>query len=278
MFCVKMMSEDDFAFAVRLTDTMGWNLTEEDFMFMKRLEPKGCFIVLDNSERVGVATSIGFDTMGWIGNVIVCEGYRGRGVGSLLVRYALEYLKQQVETVGVYAYHDKIPFYQRLGFEYDSDFMVFKGKGVLSGSPSYGREATKTDISEIVAFDERCFGASRSKVLEALLLDSGNLCYVAEEQRSLCGFVVAKVYHEGAEVGPLVCQEGCVDVAIELLKVTLHRLPGVEVVMCAPAKASKIRDTLMPWGFREDFRVARMFYGTPVAGDGVFLAESLERG
>jgi ribosomal protein S18 acetylase RimI-like enzyme len=278
MFHVKTISEDDFAFAVDLTDTMGWNLTEEDFMFMKRLEPKGCFIVLDNSERVGVTTSIGFDTMGWIGNVIIRGDYRGRGAGSLLVRHALSFLKQQVETIGVYAYHDKIPFYQQLGFEYDSDFMVFKGKGVSSGSMSYGREATKTDISEIVALDERCFGASRSKVLEALLLDSGNLCYVAEAQRSLRGFVVAKVYHEGAEVGPLVCREGCSTVAVDLVRAALHRLGGVEVVMCVPAKASQIRDALMRWGLREDFRVARMFYGDPSVGDCVFLAESLERG
>jgi GNAT superfamily N-acetyltransferase len=278
MFRVKTLSRDDFAFAVHLTDTMDWNLTKEDFMFMQQLEPKGCFILLDNAERVGVATSIGFDTMGWIGNVIIREDYRGKGAGSLLVKHALKYLKRQVETIGVYAYLDTIPFYQRLGFEYDSTFRVLKGKRVPSLGPSHGREATQADISEIIALDERCVGASRSKLLKSLLLDSRNLCYVAEEQRSLRGFVVAKVYHEGAEVGPLVCQEGCVDIALDLLKAALHRLKGVEAVMCIPAKASRIRNTVMLWGFREDFRVARMFYGTPVVGDSVFLAESLERG
>lgn len=272
------MSVDDFAFAVHLTDTMGWNLIEEDFKFMKQLEPKGCFILLNKSEKVGVATTISFDKMGWIGNVIICESYRGRGAGSLLVRHALEYLKQHVETIGVYAYLDTIPFYKRLSFEYDSTFMVLKGKGLSSLAPMHQREATKADIPEIVAFDKLCFGASRRKLLEPLLLESCNLCYVSKEKRLLRGFVVTKVYQEGAEVGPLVCREGCSDVAIDLVKAALNRLEGFEVLMCVPEKESRIRDTLMRWGFSEDFQIARMFYGAPVSRDCIYIAESLERG
>ena len=156
--------------------------------------------------------------------------------------------------------------------------VVLKGKGVSSLGPIHQREATKNDIPEIVAFDELCFGASRRKLLEPLLLDSSNLCYVSKEKRSLQGFVVTKVYQEGAEVGPLVCREGCVDVAIDLLKAVLNRLEGLEVVMCVPEKELRIRDTLMRGGFREDFRIAQMFYGAPVSRDCIYIAESLERG
>lgn len=278
MFRVKTMSVDDFAFAVRLTDTMDWNLIEEDFKFMKQLEPKGCFIILDKSEKVGLATTISFDKIGWIGNVIICEGYRGRGAGSLLIKHALEYLKKHVETIGVYAYLDKIPFYQRLGFEYDSNFMMLKGKPFSSLGPIHQREATKDDIPEIVAFDKLCFGASRRKLLEPILVDSSNFCYVSKENRSLRGFVATKVYKEGTEVGPLVCREGCTDIAIDLLKAALNRLEGFEVSMCIPEKESRIRDTLVRLGFSEDFRIARMFYGAPVVSDCIYIAESLERG
>lgn len=279
MFHVKKMSVRDFAFAVRLTDTMNWNLVEEDFQFMKDLEPEGCFIIRDESERIGVATTISFGKVGWLGNVIVSEGYRGRGVGSLLVKHALDYLtKQDVETIGLYAYQNKIPFYQRLGFECDSNFVVLTGKPESSSEQVHQREAMKHDEREIIDLDHLCFGASRRKLLVPILGESSNVSYVSGEKGSIRGFVVAKVYPGMAEVGQLVCQRGCLDVAVDLLKAALNRVGGLEVVTCVPEKESTIRSTLMRRGFIEAFRVARMFYGTPRPNDCIYMAESLERG
>jgi len=123
------MSVDDFAFAIDITDQMNWELTEADFAFMLRLEPGGCFVLLDGSERVGIATSVSFGRLGWFGNLIVHSDRREKGGGSLLVNHALKYLsaKRGAKSVGLYAYPNKIPFYTRLGFKYDSDFIVLKG-------------------------------------------------------------------------------------------------------------------------------------------------------
>jgi GNAT superfamily N-acetyltransferase len=279
MFHVQKMSVDDFAFAVRLTDTMNWNLVEEDFQFMTDLEPEGCFIIWDESERIGVATTISYGKVGWLGNVIVREEYRGRGVGSLLVKHALDFLtKQDVEAIGLYAYQNKIPFYQRLGLEYDSDFIVLKGKPDSSSEQVHQREASKNDEREIIDLDHFCFTASRRKLLTPILDESSNACYVTKEKGSIRGFVVAKVYPGMAEVGPLVCQRGCPDIAVDLLKAALNRVKGLEVVTCIPEKETIIRSTLMKRGFSEAFRVARMFYGVPRLNDCIYMAESLERG
>ncbi len=279
MFHVQKMSVEDFTFAVRLTNTMNWNLVEEDFQFMKDLEPKGCFIIRDESERIGVATIISFGKVGWLGNVIVREEFRRRGAGSLLVKHALEYLtKQDVETIGLYAYQNKIQFYQRLGFEYDSNFVVLTGKPESSSEQVHQREATKNDEREIIDLDHLCFGASRRKLLAPILDESSNVCYVSGEKGSIRGFVVAKAYLGMAEVGPLVCQRGCPDIAVDLLKAVLNRVGGLEVITCVPEKESTICSTLMRRGFNEAFRVARMFYGAPRPNDCIYMAESLERG
>ena len=60
MFRVKNMSAEDFAFAINITDPVGWDLTEADFAFMLKLEPEGCFVLLDDSEKVGIATTVSF--------------------------------------------------------------------------------------------------------------------------------------------------------------------------------------------------------------------------
>ena len=273
------MSTKDIPFAVSITDEKGWGLTEEDFKFMMELEPKGCFVLLQNSEKIGMATNINFGTIAWFGNLIVSESHRNVGAGSLLVKHSLKYLTSKgVKTVGLYAYVDKIPFYKRLGFEYDSDFIVLNGKAFSSTPKTSLRQAGKENVQEIINCDNACFGASRRKMLEPILLDSDNLCYESSADGQILGYAVAKVYRGRAELGPLVCQRGRTDVATDLLEATLNRLEGLEVSLCIPEKESQILNMLTKSGFTENFRVARMFYGSNIVDKCICLAESLERG
>jgi GNAT superfamily N-acetyltransferase len=279
MFHVKNMSPKDFDFAIQITGQMNWHLAKEDFEFMMELEPKGCFVLLDISEKIGIATTISFGKVGWFGNLIVSESRRKRGAGSLLVNHALKYLKSRnVETVGLYAYVDKIPFYRRLGFEYDSDFIVLNGKGFPSSVGADLKKAEKEDIQKIIDYDNLCFGASRRKLLEPILLDPDNSCYFSIEKDQISGYAVAKVYKGGAELGPLVCPKGRNDIAIKLLRTILNKLHRLEVSMCVPQKENLILKMLMESGFSENFRVARMFFGPPIVKDCIYVAESLERG
>jgi len=279
MFHVKNMTAEDIGFAVWITETMSWKLAEEDFEFMMKLEPHGCFVLFHNSERIGIVTTVSFGNMGWLGNLIVAESHRKKGAGTLLARHVIEYLtSKNVETIGLYAYIDKIPFYRRLGFEYESEFTVLRGRGSSSPTTSDFREARERDIRNIVNIDKACFGGSRRKLLEPILLNQNNLCYFAIEERKIVGYVVAKVYEDMAELGPLVCRKGRSDIAIELLKANLNRLKKLEVSMCVPKKESAILNMLIKSGFKENFRVARMFYKPQTVKDCIYIAESLERG
>lgn len=279
MFSVKKMSEQDFEFAVRLTDTEGWNFIEDDFKFMTELEPEGCFVLFANSERIGIVTSISFGRIGWLGNLIVKEEFRKRGAGALLVKRVIKYLtSKKVETIGLYAYTDTIPFYKKLGFKNDSEFLVLNGKASFSPVEANPLEARKEDFQKIIDYDCYCFGASRKKLLEAILRDGNNLCYLFTQDRQPLGYIMAKVYEGFTEIGPLTCQRGRSDVAIDLLKAVLNRLEGFEVSLCVPKKEFVILDFLLKLGFHERFRVARMFLNSSSAKDCIYVAESLERG
>jgi len=279
VFSIRKMSSEDFEFAVRLTDTMEWGLVEEDFEFMMKLEPDGCFILLSNSERVGLTTATRYGEVGWLGNIIVSEHHRGKGGGSLLVTHATEYLeKKGVKTIGLYAYLDRIPFYARHNFKSDLEFAAVSGKAFFASSEAHVEKADEADLPEIIGLDRSCFGESRNKLLEPILLNPNNLCYVVKDNGQILGFAVAKVYGEASEIGPLVCEKGCDDVAVVLLKVILSELEGCKVYLYLPKKETSILNLLIRHGFREDFRLARMFRGTPVVNDCIYLAESLERG
>jgi len=254
-------------------------MSTEDFEFMLELEPEGCFVLSSDSERIGIATTISYGKIGWFGNLIISESHRKKGAGSLLVEHSLKYLKsKKVETVGLYAYKERIPFYKRLGFQYDSEFIVLDGKGFSSPPQPPARKAEKKDIQKIIDYDSTCFGASRRKLLEPILLDADNLCYLHSEKSNISGYVVAKVYRGMAELGPLVCQQRRSDIAVNLLRAILDKLEGLDVSTCVPQKESAVLDMLVKSGFTENFHVARMFSGTPPIRECIFAAESLERG
>jgi ribosomal protein S18 acetylase RimI-like enzyme len=281
MFRAETMRTEDFPFAVQLANTMNWNMASEDFEFMSKLEPQGCFVLFRGTERLGIATSVSFGQVGWFGNLIVKEKHRRKGAGTFLVKHAIEYLKSTgVETIGLYAYPHLIEFYKNFGFKPDADFLVFQGKSVSSAieGPLQLQEARTQDIPALMDFDCQCFGAYRKKLLEPILLSRGNLCYVSVDGREIAGYVVAKVYEDMAEVGPLVCRQNHAEVAQALLQTILGKLNNLDLFICVPTAEIDLLELLSKAGFRENFRVARMFLGPAVAKNCTYIAESLERG
>jgi GNAT superfamily N-acetyltransferase len=279
MFHVEKMVPEDFAFAAKLSNTMDWNMTSGDFEFNVKLEPEGCFTLFEGTKRAGVATCINYGRVGWFGNLIVEPAYRHKGAGTQLVKNAVDYLiTKEVTTIGLYAYEHLISFYCNIGFKRYMDFQVLKATNVSTAGNAEMKTAKKKDVPALVKLDRLCFGASRSKLLEPILLDKNNICHVSVENGEITGFVTTKVYGQMAEVGPLVCRRKHVNAAAGLLKSVLRNLRGLEVYVCVPSTETALINVAAEAGFAEEFRVARMFLGSAVAQDCVYIAESLERG
>ena len=279
MFRTKLMNTKDFAFAIRLTNQMNWNLTKEDFQFMTKLEPQGCFTLYEKNEKIGIATTITYNHTAWFGNLIIKPNHRKKGAGSHLVKHALTYLKnKKVETTGLYAYTEKIPFYQRLGFKPHIKFTVMKGKSFPSPPHPNTQQTKKQQLKTIIRLDQTCFGAPRRKLLEPIILDSDNLCLSYIENNKIKAFALAKIYRGKAELGPLICPEGRSGIAVKLIKATLNKLDNAEVTMFIPEEQHAIQKTLKQSGFQETFQVVTMFHGSPTFKPCIYMPESLERG
>jgi GNAT superfamily N-acetyltransferase len=279
MYHVEKMKKSDFPFAVQLANTMDWNMTTEDFEFMVKLEPQGCFVQFQRNERVGIATTVSFEKVGWFGNFIVKEAIRGEGAGRFLIEKAIAYLQSKdVETIGLYAYPHLVKFYERFDFKRDIDFLVLKGKAKFPVAQDRLKAATKRDTHELIELDCKCFGANRKKLLEPILLNKSNLCFISPENSEITGYVAAKVYDKMAEVGPLICHANRVEDALMLLKTILSRLNGFEVFIYIPRKETELLNMLHTAGLKEEFSLVRMFLGPAIAKNCMYAAESLERG
>lgn len=275
------MENRDFGFALSLARTMQWNMTAADYEFNMQLEPKGCFVVVDGSQPVGLATCINYGKVGWFGNLVVKDTYRKMGIGTQLVRYALNYLKMAgAKTIGLYSYPQLEEFYGEVGFKPDRDFLVLKAEAVSSLPTDYKtvRQTEPKDLSAIVDFDRMCFGAKRKRILENILKNPCNVSYVAEENSEIVGFVAAKVYGKAAEIGPLNCKREKPEVTRKVLSTILGRIDGFEAYIYVGADERALINDMFKAGFKEDYRLRRMFFGPTVATKCLYSAESLERG
>ncbi len=273
------MSNDDFEYAVYLTDAMDWNLSEDDFKFMLSLEPKGCFIAIEDSKKVGITTTISYNKVGWIGNVIVKKDYQKRNIGSTLVKHSIKYLIDKgLESIGLYSYPDQVAFYKRLGFKTDSILVVLRRKALNENFRTSVKKVKKKDIQKIIDYDTLCFGTSRKKSLEPLFLNPENPSFVKIKAKKVLGFVLTKKYEKMAEIGPMVCQKGLENVAIDLLERVVNTLESVETFIYVVKENTFVLKTLYDLGFAEQFYLVKMFFGPAFGKDCVYAAESLERG
>lgn len=276
---IRKMTTADVAFAVKLTDTMNWDLTRRDFRFMRTLEPGGCLIAQQGATKVGIAITAQLGRVGWIGNVIVDSRYRSKGIGVELVKHAIDYLtKKSATIIGLYAYMNTVAFYEKLGFKASSGFVHLVGQGSrLDFDRRLARRMTQKDLEDIISFDESCMCWNRDRLLRRIFKDSNDLCYVARDQERMLGFIMADWYRQ--EIGPCVCHPENSGMAVHLLKAVLSKLGKLEVRIGVSENKTEIIRALKGMNFKEEFRVVRMYRGEVLEDAGCLLAmESLERG
>ena len=274
------MTYQDFRFAVKLANTVNWNMVEEDFVFMKTIEPEGCFVLYEKSNPIGIATCVNHKTLGWFGNLIIEEKYRNQGAGGFLVKHAIKYLcAKGIETVGLYAYPHLIDFYRNFGFEVDEDFVYLKANNIHLKSHPQIKMIDDKDLGNLAKFDANYFGGDRERIFQKVLIEKKGMgCFVAEKN-VVIGLIIAKIFDSVAEVGPLVCAYNREDVTLQLIDGLLVKISkNTDIYLCLPKKHEKIINHLEATGFREEFCVTRMFLEKKSLKNCVYFAESLERG
>src|SRR5438132_2354183 len=117
MLHIRPMTAADVLLGMRLKEQSGWNQLEMDWHRLLALEPEGCFVAEWNGKPAGTTCTTIFDSVGWISMVLVEASHRGMGIGTALLRHALEYLDQPaVRTIRLDATPAGRPIYERHGF------------------------------------------------------------------------------------------------------------------------------------------------------------------
>jgi GNAT superfamily N-acetyltransferase len=160
---IREMTVGDLDFCLEMFGITGGGNTIDDVLRMIFYEPGGCFVASIGGEDVGMVGSIGYGEVGYLGNLIVLPGHRGRGIGAALMKEAIEHLLESgVRSIRLDSVPKAIPLYERLGFKEESLSLRFTGLATETGSTGCGR-MRESDLPEVSDLDLRFFGAPRDE-------------------------------------------------------------------------------------------------------------------
>jgi len=261
---MRRMKEDDVPWALDLLNSEGWAYEKEDVRRFLRIEPDGCLVAENDWKPVGFATAFTMGKRGVIGNIVVEESERRRGVGTALVGTALAHLAASgAKEVRLFSYHHQVGFYEKLGFRAGGEVRTFKGRTpeacVKPGIRAMGEE----DLKSVLELDARFSGADRSAWLTATYRDFPGLAFVSGAGSEITGYVFGRGSGvAGYEAGPCMSAEGA---PMPLLLALFSGIGvGSEVWLSVPVDKSALLESLAWLGFGEAFSTREMNKGAPL--------------
>ena len=129
-------------------------------------------IALINTEIVGTGVATVNDSATWLGNIIVRENYRNKGIGCAITKHLIDFSNTKGnDTIILTASELGLPVYTKLGFEHDTYYQFFKSSNEIkidSVSKSIS-PIVKSDYDKIIELDYSISGERRVKLLASTL-------------------------------------------------------------------------------------------------------------
>lgn len=198
------MREDDLDFAADCTAAEGWQTeTREEFEAYILHDPEGCLVAEYEGRRAGVCVATAYGDRGFLGEMIIGRGMRGRALGPELFRRAFAYLERRgCRSVSLDAVPRAAPFYEISGFRELTGSRRLRGR--LQGCASARvRPMTEADLSAVAAVDRAAFGADRGFFLRRRLALYPELSKVFVRDGRIAGYVFGRRRPEFLWAGPL---------------------------------------------------------------------------
>ncbi|MGO9107676.1 MAG: GNAT family N-acetyltransferase [Thermoguttaceae bacterium] len=298
MLRIRAMNLDDVPLGCRLNDAAGWNQLPADWQRLLALEPTGCFVAEWAGQSVGTACVTRFDTIAWISMVLVDAAYRGRGIGTQLMRHALAWLDRcGVRTVRLDATALGRPVYEKLGFVGEYEVARWEGTAAIASptlTPRFGGAAVpaawtgetpapqrvlrqavggklRAEITvaadahlvAITALDHQATGTPRGPLLARLFAERPQGMRVAVSRGRITGYSNVRFGARARQVGPVIALDASSGCA--LLDAVLSEHQGQTMFLDVPLRNRPATQWAEARGLCIQRQFLRMVRGQPVA-------------
>jgi ribosomal protein S18 acetylase RimI-like enzyme len=244
--------------ALPLSAEAGWNQTAADWRFMLG-QGRGVGVRDASGRWMGSAIALPLgQELSWIGMVLVAKDARRRGIGTRLLRHAIDIVRNTGRIPGLDATELGRPVYLPLGF---CDLYAISRLRVEA--PITVRPLTPADLPAVAAFDAPRSAMERTHMLAYLLGQAPAQAFVAESGGRIAGYVLGRPGRTAFQVGPVVADES--EVALVLIGLVLSRLTG-PVLLDVPDEHASLRTFLDRARAARQRGFVRMTLGAPLPG------------
>ncbi len=259
MIKIRQMTIDDVQLGLELTGQAGWNQTESDWLRFLKMEPEGCFAAELGGRTVGTTTTCAFEGVAWIAMVLVDVDYRGKGVGTELLKYALNYLdKRKVKTVRLDATSAGQPIYEKLGFALEYQLARFEGIAPSGKRGTLVTKAVPAIYASIIEFDKWTTGTNRGKMLRRFFEEFPEDIRIIQHGDKIAGFIMTRPGANAVQIGPCIAT---LDAGSVLLQDALNRCAAEQVFIDIPVDNAEAVKVAEPSGLRIQRYFMRMYRG-----------------
>lgn len=279
MIEIRLMTIDDLQLGLRLSQQAGWNQTESDWLRFMNLEPEGCFVAELDGYSVGTTTTCIFSQVAWIAMVLVDVNARGKGVGTTLLKHAVEFLQRQeeVKTIRLDATPAGRHIYEKLGFVPEYNLSRYEGIARWLGAGPHAGNVTAECLLSIIEFDKQITGTDRGKMLTKLFTEYPENFRAYSTGGKIEGFITMRPGANAVQIGPCIATT---DAGTILLYDALSRAAPKPVFIDIPTdniEAVKIAESS---GLKIQRHFTRMYFGDPIKEhiNGIWVSSGPEKG
>jgi predicted N-acetyltransferase YhbS len=274
---IRLMTADDVPMAMVLKTEAKWNQVEADWLRFLDMQPDGCFVAEVDGEPVGTTVTCVFGEVAWVAMVLVAKRLRGMGIGTALMRHALDDLDlRAVRTVRLDATPLGQPIYEKLGFT--PEYALARYAGVL-GNVQVERDAAtcrirgagQGDIERLIEIDREVTGTTREKLLSRLFRERPGGVRVAERSGSLVGYLAVRPGNTALQLGPCV---GDVETGKVLVADASRTFETQRVYIDVPSRQVQLANLAERAGLSVQRTFVRMCRGPRVREDAMRLLVS----
>lgn len=250
---ISTMSQRHLDAGLRLSAQNGWNQLEADWRRQLDLEPDACFVAEARDAEaggqvVGTACACVFESVAWVNLVLVDQAWRGRGIGTRLMRAVLDHLDGRgVVSIRLDATPLGQPIYEKLGFAVEYTLTRFggilrerRGEG-QTWSGGVAEVAVPDDLPEIAALDWAVTATPRGRLLTYMMKHQPEAFHVVRGPEGIIAYAGCRPGARAWQIGPCLrggrfstCRSVEHDACTTLLNAVVARLAGKPVFIDVP--------------------------------------------
>ena len=216
---------------VALSAEAGWNQVAADWRFMLE-SGRGVGMADESGKWVASALTLPLGPkLSWISMVLTTKPWRGKGIGTRLLRRCVDNVRAAGAVAGLDATELGRPIYLPLGF---ADVFTLK-RWHLSAAPAAApavpglsiRRLGAKDVPVATVFDAVRSGMERGAIIEHLQSRAPYLAFIAERDDAVVGYVLGREGRIAHHIGPIVAEDEAIALALAAQAANAASLPFI---------------------------------------------------